>query len=146
MRYDLEIDVEDLGISTEDLISLAEDNGDRLYDEDDLECRIEEEVANAIEDAKDTIKSLEEEVARLTNDINGVIRRNEELNAENHSLRNDGFIEKTKTTIAALEKEIASLNAKPAVDVDDIARFVLTALRVEAVGIADCIRRGDYGV
>ena len=125
MRYEIEIDVEDLGISTEDLISLAEDNGDRLYDQDDLDCRIEEEVANALEDAKDTIKALKE---------------------ENHSLRNDGFIEKTKTTIKSLEKEIASLNAKPAVDVDDIARFVLTALRVEAVGIADCIRRGDYGV
>jgi len=146
MRYDLEIDVEDLGISTEDLISLAEDNGDRLYDEDDLEFRIEEEVENAVQDSKDTIKSLEEEVIRLTNDINSVIRRNEELNAENHSLRNDGFIEKTKTTIAALEEENARLNAQPAADLEAIATFVHTSIRVEAIGIADCIRRGDYGV
>jgi hypothetical protein len=98
MRYEIEIDVEDLGISTEDLISLAEDNGDRLYDQDDLDYRVEEEVANALEDAKDTIKTLEEEIA------------------------------KTKS-----------------VDVEAIAIFVQTALRVEAIGIADCIRRGDYG-
>jgi hypothetical protein len=105
MRYDVEIDLEDLGISTEDLVSLAELNGDRLYDEDDLECRIEEEVANAVEDAKDTIKSLEEDVIRLNNEV------------------------------------IAK-----AVDVDAIAIFVATALRVEAVVLAEAIRNGDCDV
>tara|TARA_R110000765_G_C18487764_1_gene553527 strand:+ start:70 stop:507 length:438 start_codon:yes stop_codon:yes gene_type:complete len=145
MRYDLEIDVEDLGISTEDLISLAEDNGDRLYDEDDLECRIEEALADANDGLKDTIKTLEEEAIRLTNDINGVIQRNEELAAENHSLRNDGFIEKTKTTIAALEGEIANLKSK-SVDLESISHYVEISMRLEAVNIGSAIRNGDYGV
>ena len=145
MRYDLEIDVEDLGISTEDLISLAEDNGDRLYDEDDLECRIEEALADANDGLKDTIKTLEEEAIRLTNDINGVIQRNEELAAENHSLRNDGFIEITKTTIAALEGEIANLKSK-SVDLESISHYVEISMRLEAVNIGSAIRNGDYGV
>ena len=145
MRYDIEIDVEDLGISTEDLISLAEDNGDRLYDEDDLECRIEEALADANDGLKDTIKTLEEEAIRLTNDINGVIQRNEELAAENHSLRNDGFIEKTKTTIAALEGEIANLKSK-SVDLESISHYVEISMRLEAVNIGSAIRNGDYGV
>ena len=145
MRYDLEIDVEDLGISTEDLISLAEDNGDRLYDDDDLEFRIEEAIADANGDLKDTIKTLEEEAIRLTNDINGVIQRNEELAAENHSLRNDGFIEKTKTTIAALEGEIANLKSK-SVDLESISHYVEISMRLEAVNIGSAIRNGDYGV
>ena len=101
MRYDIEIELEDIGISTEDLITLAEDNGDRLYDEDDLQNRVEEEVENALEDAKETIATLEAEIVRLSN--------------------------------------------KPAVDVEAIAVFVQTALRVEALSIADCIRTGDYG-
>jgi predicted ATP-grasp superfamily ATP-dependent carboligase len=105
MRYDVEIDLEDLGIGTDDLISLAVLNGDTLYDEDDLECRIEEALAEDNAELKDTIKSLEEDVIRLNNEV------------------------------------IAK-----AVDVDAIAIFVATALRVEAVGIADCIRNGDYGV
>ena len=100
MRYDIDIDVEDLGISTEDLISLAEDNGDRLYDQDDLETRIEEALADQDVDLKETIKTLEEEIADL---------------------------------------RIKS------VDVEAIAIFVQTALRVEAIGIADIIRTGDYG-
>ena len=60
MRYDLEIDVEDLGICTEDLIRLAEDNGDRLYDQDDLETRIEEELAEQDVDLKARIETLED--------------------------------------------------------------------------------------
>jgi len=115
MRYDIEIDVEDLGISTEDLISLAEDNGDRLYDQDDLETRIEEELAEQDVDLKDTIKTLED-----------LVKLNEER-------------------VALLEGENAHLKMKSA-DVEAIALFVQTALRVEAIGIADCIRRGDYGV
>ena len=65
MRYDIEINVDELGISTEDLITLAEDNGDRLYDQDDLDERIEEALADQDVDLKHTIKSLEEEVLRL---------------------------------------------------------------------------------
>jgi len=65
MIYDIEIDVLDLGISTEDLIRLAEDNGDRLYDQDDLDDRIEEALADSDADLKETIKLLEEEVLRL---------------------------------------------------------------------------------
>ena len=71
MKYEIDIDVEDLGITTEDLISLAEDNGDRLYDEEELESRIEEAVADATEDAKDIIKSLEEESIK-TDTYNGL--------------------------------------------------------------------------
>ena len=101
MIYDVEIDLEDLGISTEDLVSLAVYNGDQLFDQDDLDCRIEEALADANSDLKETIKSLEEEIADL----------------------------KIK-----------------AVDLDAIAHYVEIALRVEGIGIANCIRRGDYGV
>ena len=65
MIYRTEIDLTDLDIDTSDLISLAEDNGDRLYDEDDLDYRIEEALADANDDLKETIKSLEEEIADL---------------------------------------------------------------------------------
>jgi len=101
MKYEVDIDLEDLGITTEDLVSLAEDNGDRLYDQDDLDYRIEEEVANAVEESKNTIKLLEEENAAL----------------------------RTK-----------------AVDLEAIALYVQTALRVEALSLADCIRTGNYNV
>jgi hypothetical protein len=147
MRYDLEIDVEDLGISTEDLISLAEDNGDRLYDEDDLECRMEEEVANAVSDVREAA------AVRVT----ALCARVKSLEDEIHSLRNDGFIEKTKTTIAdleylvklneervkLLEEDNANLKIK-SVDVERIAQFVQISMRVDALAMAEAIRTGDY--
>jgi len=129
MKYEIDIDVEDLGISTEDLISLAEDNGDRLYDDYDLEFRIEEAVADARAAAAVRVTALCARVRSLEDEI--------------HTLRNEGFIETTKRLIKDLEEENADLKMK-AVDLEAIAVFVQTSLRVEAIGIADCIRRGDY--
>ena len=128
MKYEIDIDVEDLGITTEDLISLAEDNGDRLYDEEELESRIEEAVADATEDAKDIIKSLEEESIKTDTTIANL----------------EDLVKINEERVKLLEEENADLRIK-SVDVEAIAIFVQTALRVEAIGIADCIRRGDYG-
>jgi hypothetical protein len=65
MKYEIDIVVEDLGIITEDLISLAEDNGDMLYDQDELDYRIEEALADANDDLKETINTMIAEIADL---------------------------------------------------------------------------------
>ena len=57
----------------------------------------------------------------------------------------NGFIEKTKTTIAALEGEIANLKSK-SVDLESISHYVEISMRLEAVNIGSAIRNGDYGV
>lgn len=147
MKYEIEIDVEDLGIDTEDLISLAEDNGDRLFDEDEMEQRIEDALADEHADLKAEIETHKEDVAFLS-------ERNKELAGENHSLRNEGFIETTKRTIKDLEEEVAFLlNVIEEMKVtskaseserEAIGLFVQSTMRIDAIGIADCIRRGDY--
>ena len=147
MKYDIEIDVEDLGLSTDDCISLAEDNGDRLYEQDELDERIELALEDKYSDLHAEIETHKEDVAFLS-------LRNQELAGEIHSLRNEGFIENTKTTIKDLEEEVAFLlnvieemkataKASPS-EREAIGLFIQNALRIEAIGIADCIRRGDY--
>ena len=103
MKYEIEIDVEDLGIDTDDLISLAEDNGDRLFHEDEVDERIE----HALEDK---YTDLKEEIAFLKS-----------------------VIEEMKVTAKA---SVAEREA--------IGLFVQSTMRIDAIGIADCIRRGDY--
>tara|TARA_B110000285_G_C14496848_1_gene326368 strand:- start:93 stop:332 length:240 start_codon:yes stop_codon:yes gene_type:complete len=70
MEYTTEVNVRDLGIDTEDLISLAEDNGDELmYKEEMLEL-VAEASANAVNlDALDmfitaTLREAATEISR----------------------------------------------------------------------------------
>lgn len=45
MHYSIDIDVRELDLHTDDLIELAEENGDILYTEDGVKVQIEEAIA-----------------------------------------------------------------------------------------------------